>query len=108
AVRAAVHAEADVGRNVHVWEEGVFLEDEADVAALRGEVATATFEHLAAEADGAGIGAFEAGEHAQERGLAAAAGPKECEERALLQFEADIIDSEHAAKVLGEVGHGEV
>jgi len=64
--------EADVLTDGQVGEEGVALEDGVDGAAVgrqRGDV-------LAVEEDPAGVGRLEAGDDAQQGGLAAAAGPE--------------------------------
>ena len=46
---------------------------------------------------------LEAGQHAQERGLAAARGAEQREELALVDVEADIVDRVDVAELLGDV-----
>ena len=63
-----VRPKAMLSKTRHVAEEGVVLEDEADVALLDGEAEGI----LAAEEDAAGGREIETGENAQERRLAGA------------------------------------
>ena len=75
-------------RDGHVAEERVVLEHEADVALPRrdaGDVA-------AVQRDAPVVDLGEAGDGAQERALAAAAGPEQDEELALLDLERDVVD----------------
>ncbi len=58
-------------------------------------------EHRLAETDHARVGPLEAGDAAQRRGLAAAAGSQQREERARLQGEGDLADAAASAVVPG-------
>jgi hypothetical protein len=83
----------------HRLEQGVVLEDEADVAPLDGEIVDA----LAADVDVAGGGHFQAGDHAEHGGLAAAAGAEEGDQLAVLDGQVDVLDGDHVAEALGDV-----
>ena len=91
-------AERDVLEHVHVLEQGVILEDEADVAFADGDVV----DTLAADEDVPGRGDFEAGDHAEDGGLAAAAGTEQRHEFAFLDGKADVIDGGGVAEILGD------
>ena len=80
-------------------ESRVVLEDEADVATLRGEPGRV----LAREQDLARVGPLEAGDDPQQSRLAGAAGPEHRRERALRDLERDIIDGEERAEALRDV-----
>ena len=71
--RAHGEAEGDVVEDLHAAEEGIALEDEADVALLHRQAQRV----LAGEGDAAGIRRIEAGKDAEQRGLARARGAKE-------------------------------
>ena len=80
--------EAHVLGDGHVRVERVVLEDHRDVAVLRrnvGDVAVA-------DEDVAVVDLFEAGEHAQRGGLAAAGGADEDEELAVGDLEVELVD----------------
>ena len=89
-------AEGDVLAHREVREEGVALEDRVDLAAVRrqrGDV-------LAVQEDAPGVGRLEAGQHAQQRRLAAAARPEQREELALLDPERDGVHGPQGAEAL--------
>jgi hypothetical protein len=103
-VLGAVQAEpaqavADVLGHAQVREDGVALEDHVGRAAVRGHAR----DRLAG--DGDGDGAFrqvvEVGEHAQERGLAAAGGAEEGEELAGADRDGDLVQGGEVAEPLG-------
>ena len=82
---AQPQAEAHVLADRHVRVERVALEHHRDVAVLRFEIV----DHLAVDRDLAAGDFFEAGEHAQQRALAAARGADEHDELAVDDVEAD-------------------
>ncbi|ESQ67962.1 hypothetical protein PA15_0306525 [Pseudomonas aeruginosa HB15] len=91
--------EGDVLRHAHVREQRVALEHRMHRALLRldaGEV-------LAVEADLAAVRLVEAGEHAQEGGLAAPGRAEEGEEFAGVDRQADIVDGGEVAEAAGHV-----
>src|SRR5207248_63774 len=81
-------AEAYVLGNSHVGEQGVGLEDHADVALVGPEIGYVAF----LNANLARRGHFETGDHAQCRGLAAAAGSEEGNKLAPADREVEIPD----------------
>jgi hypothetical protein len=99
--RQAVHAQPifDVAPDAHVREDRIALEDHVDrppVRRLAGHV-------LPVDQDLPARGRLEPGQHAQERGLAAARGAEEREELALLDREAHVVNGQHVAEPLGDV-----
>jgi hypothetical protein len=98
-------ARLDAQRFAHI-EEGVehqLLRHDAELAPGLGIVAL----HVEAmDADGAGRGARQAGEHADERGLACAIGPEQAEELARLDLEADLVDGAQPLLALGPLLSG--
>ncbi len=92
-------AEADIVLDVHVREQRIGLEHHSDLALVRWQ----RRDVLAFDQDGAGVGALEAGDHPQDRGLAAAGGPEQGHELALVEGEADALDDGVAAKGLHQV-----
>ncbi len=88
----AVEAEGDVLAHVEVREEGVLLEDHADAAALGRQMEATAGDAHAADFDAAAVERFEAGDQAQERGLAAAAGAEQGEQLALGQRQRYAVD----------------
>ena len=72
AALAAGEPEADVLLDAQVWEQRTLLWHVADAALLRRQVRACIVERLPAERHAAPLGALEAGDHAQQRGLAAA------------------------------------
>ena len=86
-------AERDVGRHVEVREERALLRDVADAARLRRHRAYAVAGHdRVAEGDAARLGREEAGDQAQQRGLAAARGAEHRREGAVRHVEGDVVD----------------
>jgi hypothetical protein len=79
-----------------VRKERVVLEDGVGVPLVRGH----RRDVAAAELDAAGVRALEAGDDPQERRLARAGGPKQCEELALCDCEVDAVDGYDLAVVL--------
>ena len=94
-----LQAEGDVVEHRHVVEEGVILEDEADVALLNVDV----IDSLSADEQVAFGRDLQAGDHAQDGGLAPAAGAEQGDQLAFLHREADSIDSGDLAEPLGDV-----
>jgi len=92
-------AEGDVVKGGHVFEQGVVLEDEADVALLDGDAVDLE----AADEDAAAGGSFQAGDEAQDGGFAAAAGAEQGEQLALGDREVDVLNRSHLAVTLGDV-----
>ena len=96
----AAQAVADVGRHVHVREEGVGLEHHVDRPAVRRHAGHV----LAVDQDAARVGRLEARDHAQQRGLAAARAAQEGEQLAAPDVEIDAIDRGDRAEALGDPG----
>src|SRR3546814_695381 len=93
-----LEAEGDVLLDVHVREERVGLEHHVHgplVGRHAGHV-------LALQQDGALAGRLEAGQHAQQRGLAAARGAEQREELAPEDVEGDVVDGDEVAETLGD------
>ena len=84
--------EAHVLGDGHVRVQRVVLEDHRDVAVLRRDVGDVAV----ADEDVALVDLFEAGEHAQRRGLAAAGGADEDEELAVGDLEVQLVDRRDA------------
>ena len=97
--RADLEAERDVLEHRHVAEERVGLEDEADVAVLHGLRRCV----LVAEEDAAGGRRLEAGDEAEERGLARARGAEERDQLARLDAHRDVVERRVAAEFLADV-----
>ena len=96
---AILQAEADIVLDIHVGEQRIGLEHHSDLALVgrqRRDV-------LALDEDGAGGRALEAGDHAQDRGLAAARGAEQRDELALVEGEVDALDDLVVLEGLGEV-----
>ena len=99
-------------RRGHVRKQRVTLEDDAYLAAVRGQIVDA----LLADHDAARGLRNEARDDAQERGLAAATGAEQCDKFARSDFECDGVDGArlpvavrdiiHKECVLGAVGSG--
>src|SRR3546814_619815 len=91
-----LQAEGDVLLDVHVREERIGLEHHVD-RPLVGRHAR----HVPAfQQDLAPAGDFEAGQHAQQGGLAAPGGPEQGEELALVDVEGDVVDRDEVAELL--------
>jgi hypothetical protein len=93
--------ERDVLRDGHVLEGGVVLEHEAHVAPLRGLLGRV----LAGDVHPAAVGRLEPGDHAQQRGLAAAARPEQCGERAVPDLERHVVERDEVAEALRDGVH---
>ena len=94
-----LEAEGDVVRHRHVREQRVGLEHHVG-RPLPGRHRRHV---LAVDQDPAGGRRLEAGEHPQQRGLAAARRAQQGEELALVDVEADIVDGVDVAELLGDV-----
>ena len=94
-----LQAEGDVLEDVHVLEQRVVLEHEADVALLDRQIVDALTpdEHVAIG------GPFQPGDHPQHGGLAAAAGPEQGHQLAFPDGEGDLVDRGDLAELLGNV-----
>ena len=100
-----LQAEGDVVVHRHRREEGVALEDDADVAVLDGDVGDV----LPPDDDAALRRLDEAGQRPERRGLAAAGGAKEGEELALLDVDVDVVQRGEIAELdddVIELDHG--
>ena len=77
--------------------DGVGLEHHADAAAFRSdeEVAFGGADQDVADGDLAAVGPFQAGDAAQQRGLARAAEPEQDEELLVADIDADAVDGMH-------------
>ena len=89
-----LQAEGDVVIDRHRREQGVALEDDADVAVLDGDMGDV----LAADDDAALGGLDEAGERPERRGLAAAGGAEEGKELPLLHVDVDVVQGGEIAE----------
>ncbi|MCY1353754.1 hypothetical protein D9M68_483180 [compost metagenome] len=102
--RAHLEAEGDVVEHGHVAEQGVVLEDEADVALLhrllRGVLVT--------EEDRAAGRAFEPGDEAKQCRLAGAGGAKQRDQLAGADIERDVVERREAAEFLADVVNAHV
>src|SRR5262249_10247634 len=97
-------AVADVPLHAHMREHGVGLEHHVD----RPLVGIDALHHLAVDDDLAVARSLEAGEHAQQRGLAAARRPEQGEELALPNLEVRVVDGDdRAAEALVNVADGD-
>ena len=94
-----LQAEGDVVLDRHVREERVGLEHHVD----RPPVGRHAGEVLPVEQDLARGRLLEAGEHAHQRGLAAAGRAEQGEELALVDDEREIVDGDEIAEALGDV-----
>ena len=91
--------ERDIALDRHVREQRVALEHHAHRAPLRRAVG----EILAVEQDATAVGHVEAGDHAQQRGLAATRRTEKGEELAGLDADADVVDRGEIAETAGDV-----
>ncbi|MGY3368949.1 hypothetical protein ACVWZL_006074 [Bradyrhizobium sp. GM2.4] len=94
----ALQAEGDVVAHRQVRKQRVVLEHHVDRPLMRQRLRDV----LAAEQNAPLIRRFETGEHAQKRGLAAAAGPEQRKELAGLDVERDAIDGPERPERLGD------
>ena len=92
-------AERNVVVDLHVREDGVVLEDEADVSLAGIETA----DRHVVEVDLAGSRLLETCDHVHRRGLAAPGRPEERDERAVLGDEVELLDGPDVAEVLGQL-----
>src|SRR5262249_62313850 len=90
---------ACVLRNVYVWLERVGLEHDGNVAVLGGAFVAAR----PADADLAFGDLFEAGDHPEQRALAAARRPDQHDELAIADGEVDPVQHPDVAKILPDV-----
>ena len=97
-----LEAEGDIGLDVEVREQGVALEHHVD----RPPVRRHRREIDPVEHDPAGVRPFEAGDQAQERGLAATRWSEQGEEFAFKDIEREMIDCRSAAEALGRRPRG--
>ena len=96
---ADAQRELDVLADGHVAEQRVVLEDEPDVALARVHVG-----HVAAvQRDAAMVDFGEAGNGAQQRALAAAAGAEQHQELALPDVQRNVVDDRDALVPLGHL-----
>ncbi len=93
---------ADVLRHRHVREQRVVLEHHADVAGMHRHAADIlpVDQHLAA------VQRDEAGDRAQQRGLAAAARSQQAEELAVAERHGDAVERRHRVVFLHRIGDG--
>jgi hypothetical protein len=110
---AQLEAIGDVGENGAVRPQRVGLEHEAEPARLGRQVdlARGVEQHVAADVDRAAVRPLEAGDGAQQRGLAAAGGAEQGDDLARRHRDRDV--SEDVALVVAqrqviddEIGHG--
>ncbi len=100
AALAAREPEADVVLDAQMGEQGAFLGHVADAALLGREVRAPVVERLRAEGDRAPLGALEAGDHAQQRRLAAAGEAEHGRQRPRLHVQLDALEHRRAAVAL--------
>ena len=87
-----LQSEGDVLRHRHMGEQGIALEDGID----RPLIGRQMLDRAALEQDLAGARLLEAGDQAQQRGLAAARGAQEGEELVLPDGDRDVVEGPHA------------
>ena len=105
AVRGAPRqAVGDVAGDAHVREEGRVLEDHADAAPLGRDEGRRAGEDPVVDADLAGVGALQAGDAAQEGGLAAAARTEQGDQPARRHRQVDAPQHLGGAEGLREAG----
>ena len=97
---ADLEPEGDVLGDRHVLEDRVVLEDEADVALLGRQVGGLG----ALDRDGAGVGGVQAGDDAQQRGLAATARPEQRGELPGGQGDGDVVERDEVSELLADLG----
>src|SRR5690606_13247619 len=93
---ADLEAEGDVAEHREVLERGVVLEHEADVAVLGGEVGGVD----AFDGDRTVVGVLEAGDDAQQRRLAAAAGAEQGGEPTGGDGDVDVVEGDEVTEAL--------
>ena len=97
-------AEGDVVVDGHIAEQSVVLEDEADAPLGSGNVV----DPAAVDENVAAVGILQAGQHAQNRRLAAAAGTEEGDELALVDAEGNVARRVEGPVILFDVFHFDV
>ena len=97
--RPGLQAKGDVLEHRHVPEQRVVLEHEADPALAH----VAAGGVLAVELDAPGVGLFEAGDDAQQRGLAAAGRAQQRHQLAGGDVQADVVERLEGAKALADL-----
>ena len=97
-------AESEVLAHRHVRIERVVLEHHRDVALARRHVV----HDLAVDDDLAAGHRFEAGDHSQDRALAAARGPDQDDELAVVDLEVDAVDDLEVAVLLDQISDDHV
>src|SRR5437870_2051614 len=97
-------AVSDVGARGHVGPERVVLEDHADVTLVGSQLVHAAL----AEPDLAGVGCPKARDEAEQRRLAAAGRPEQCEELAVGDLERNPVDGGHAVEALRDTAQRDV
>ncbi len=98
---AAWQREADVVGHREVREHRALLRHVADPAPLGREALAAVVDHAVTDAHGAGLGRFEAGDDAQQGGLAAARRPEHAGQRAFVDVQRGV-DQHRLAAVVGD------
>jgi hypothetical protein len=101
---AHLESEGHVLRDRHVRKERVVLEHHAEVAAVWRDLGYA----FAADEHVAGGGLLEAGDHAQRRGLAAAARAEQRKKRTARDIEVQAFDRHHVLVTLGYVDETDI
>ena len=102
-----VEPEGDVRPHVEMREQRPVLEDEADAAPFRRRPVALAGDAPPTDLDGSGVGAFEPGDHAEGRGLAAAARAEQRHDLAVPDVEIERVDGAHAAEGLRDAAGGE-
>ena len=97
---ADLQAEGDVAGNREMFEGGVVLEHEADVAALSGQVGRV----MALDLDAAVVGALQAGDDAQQGRLATATWPEQRGEFAGRDAQIDVLKRDEVTELLVDAG----
>ena len=106
--RAPLEPEGDVALHRQVREERVVLEDHPDPPPLRRHERRRARQLGPADGDRAGVGALEAGDQPQQRGLAAAGRPQHRDQLAARDLEVDAGDRAHAAEGLDDASDRDV
>jgi hypothetical protein len=100
AARPDDQAVGDVVEHRHVAEQGVGLEDESDPPLLHRQPRRV----VVAKAEPAAVGFLEAGDDAQQRGLATAGGPEQRDELARRDCQVDPCQDRLVAEALADAG----
>ena len=95
---AHAQAIADVGRHVHVREQRVVLEHDADFAPIRRDIRHS----LAVDGDLAAVRHQEAGDEVEQRGLAAARRPEQRHELAAADQQRQVVECGGLTEALGD------